>query len=255
MKVKRYVVTPDKHFPLHDQKAINVLCKAIEIVQPDGYIDLGDVGEWFGCSHWQWKKKKRPPLEIQMPRIDQDVIDVNKGMDQIDESLDKVNVREKYMIEGNHDDWMNRFYEENEHKVFKVYKFKNAVKLEDRGYKYLPIGKYLKIGKLNFYHGHHYASINHSRNHLLKLGGNVMYGHHHDIQQSSITHMDGVKSAWSIGCLKDMSSEKNDWLGGRSTNWGQAFAIVDFFHNGLFTVHVVQIINGKTSLWGDLIQG
>jgi len=255
MKVKRYIVTPDKHFPLHDQKAINVLCKTIEIVKPDGYIDLGDVGEWFGCSHWQWKKKKRPPLEIQMPRIDQDVIDVNKGMDQIDESLDKVNVKEKYMIEGNHDDWMNRFYEENEHKVFQVYKFKNAVKLKERGYKYMPIGKYLKIGKLNFYHGHHYAGIQHTRNHLLRLGGNVMYGHHHDVQQSSVTHIDGTKSAWSIGCLKDMSAEKNDWLGGRSTNWGQAFAIVDFFHSGLFTVHVVQIINGKTSLWGELIVG
>jgi hypothetical protein len=119
----------------------------------------------------------------------------------------------------------------------------------------MPIGRYLKIGKLNFYHGHHYAGIQHTRNHLLRLGGNVMYGHHHDVQQSSITHIDGTKSAWSIGCLKDMSAEKNDWLGGRSTNWGQAFAIVDFYHSGLFTVHVVQVINGKTSLWGELITG
>ena len=37
--IKRVVVTPDKHFPLHDQKAINVLCKAIEIVKPDAYIE------------------------------------------------------------------------------------------------------------------------------------------------------------------------------------------------------------------------
>ena len=63
MKVKRYIVTPDKHFPLHDQKAINVLCKSIEIVKPEGYIDLGDVGEWLGSSHWPWQKKKRPPIE------------------------------------------------------------------------------------------------------------------------------------------------------------------------------------------------
>jgi hypothetical protein len=54
---------------------------------------------------------------------------------------------------------------------------------------------------------------------------------------------------------KKMSSEKNDWLGGRSINWGHAFAIVDFYHSGLFTVHLVQIINGKTSLWGELITG
>jgi hypothetical protein len=36
--IKRVVVTPDKHFPLHDQKAINVLKKTIEIVKPDAYV-------------------------------------------------------------------------------------------------------------------------------------------------------------------------------------------------------------------------
>ena len=41
--VKRAVVTPDKHFPLADMPAINVLCQAIEIVKPDIYVDLGDV--------------------------------------------------------------------------------------------------------------------------------------------------------------------------------------------------------------------
>ena len=196
--VKRVFVTPDKHFPLHDKKAINVVKKAIEIVKPDVYVDLGDVGEWHGCSHWQWKKKKRPPLEYQLPFIDKDIKDVNKGMDMIDESLDKANCTEKYMIEGNHDDWMNRFVDENPY---------------------------------------------------------LMYGHHHDIQQSSMTHMDGQKSAWSIGCLKDMRNEQNTWLGGRPINWSHAFAIVDFFTKGHFTVHVIQIIDGRTSLWGELING
>ena len=82
-----------------------------------------------------------------------------------------------------------------------------------------------------------------------------MYGHWHDIQQMSATHIDGQKSAWSIGCLKNMKAEKNAWLGGRQINWSHAFAIVDYFENGYFTVHVLQIINGKTSLWGELING
>ena len=43
--VKRAIVTPDKHFPLADIPAINCLKQAIEIVKPDIYIDLGDVGE------------------------------------------------------------------------------------------------------------------------------------------------------------------------------------------------------------------
>ena len=62
--VKRVIVTPDKHFPLHDQPAINCLKKTIEIVKPDAYIDLGDVGEWEAFSHWKYKRRIAPPLEF-----------------------------------------------------------------------------------------------------------------------------------------------------------------------------------------------
>jgi hypothetical protein len=249
--VKRFIVTPDKHFPLHDKGAIGCLVKAIEIVKPDGYIDLGDVGEWHGCSHWQWKKKKRPPLEYQMPSIWEDVSSVNEGMDIIDEALDKVGCIEKYMCEGNHDDWMNKFVDE--HPYLQHLRFAEAIKLKEREYEYYPNGKLLKIGKLNFYHGDHFASIHHTRNHLLRMGANIMYGHHHDIQQTSVTHVDGPKSAWSIGCMKDMRGEKNTWLGNRMHNWAHGFAIVDFYHGGLFNVHVVHILNGRTCIYGEEI--
>ena len=43
--VKRAIVTPDKHAPIHDRKAISVVKQAIEIVKPDIYVDLGDLGE------------------------------------------------------------------------------------------------------------------------------------------------------------------------------------------------------------------
>jgi|TARA_B100000315_G_scaffold102929_1_gene94380 hypothetical protein len=251
--VRRGVISPDKHFPLHDKGAISCLTKSIEIIKPDFYIDLGDIGEFSSVAHWQWKKKRRPPLEYQLPFVYDDIKVVNKHMDVIDEALDKVSCTEKYLMEGNHDDWLNRFVYENPY--LGDIMFKEAMNLDERGYKYFPMGKYLKIGKLYYYHGNHFAGITHARNHLLKLGANVMYGHHHDIQQNSVTHLDGVKSAWSIGCLKDMSDEKNDWLMHRKHNWSHAFAVVDYFQGGLFTVHVVQIINGKTSLWGQLIEG
>ena len=67
--------------------------------------------------------------------------------------------------------------------------------------------------------------------------------------------MDGPKSAWSLGCLKDMSTEANAWLDNRNHNWSHAFAIVDFFGKGHFTVHVIQIIDGEASLWGELVKG
>jgi len=251
--INKVLVTPDKHFPFHDVAAIRCLVKCIAVIKPDTYIDLGDVGEWESVSHWQWRKKKRPPLEYQLPYVDEEIVHVNAGIDIIDEALDKANVKKKYFIEGNHDDWMNRFVDENPY--LKGYRIEKCLNLKERSYIYYPIGKYLKIGKLHFYHGHHFAGIHHTRNHLIRLGANVMYGHHHDLQQSSVTHLDGVKSAWSIGCLKDMTAENNEWLGGRQHNWSHAFAIVDFFERGYFTVHVMQIINGKTCLYGEVIDG
>ena len=251
--VKRAVVTPDKHFPYADMPSIKVLCKAIEIIKPDIYVDLGDTGEWEAFSHWKWKRKKKPPLEYMIRDLDKDVLDVNKGMDIIDEALDKAGTKEMHFCEGNHENWMNMFVDE--HPYLPEYKSHKALKLDERGYKFHPMGKHLKIGKLYFYHGHQYGGQYHTANHLRKLGVNVMYGHWHDLQHMTATHMDGVKAAWSIGCLKDMSSKKNQWLEHRRINWAHAFAVVDYYGRGFFTVNVIQIINGKCSLWGEMLNG
>ena len=109
--MKKYIVTPDKHFPLQDKQSIALLCKVIEEVKPDGYIDLGDTGEWSSVSKWKWKNKAKPHLEYYLPEIITDVEDVNKGMDQIDEALDKANVNEKHFIQGNHELWLDYFVE------------------------------------------------------------------------------------------------------------------------------------------------
>jgi hypothetical protein len=52
-----------------------------------------------------------------------------------------------------------------------------------------------------------------------------------------------------------MDHENNRWLKGRLHNWGHAFAIIDWFDNGEFKVEVVEIIDGKTTVWGELIDG
>ena len=49
--IKRGIITPDKHFPYHDEAAINVVTKAIKITKPDFYVDLGDTGEFESVSN------------------------------------------------------------------------------------------------------------------------------------------------------------------------------------------------------------
>ena len=46
-----------------------------------------------------------------------------------------------------------------------------------------------------------------------------------------------------------------DWLKGNLTNWNHAFAIVDFFKDDDYVVQVVEIIKGRTCLWGKVIDG
>ena len=252
--VKRAIVTPDKHFPIADIKAINVVCKAIELVKPDTYIDLGDTGEWELFSSHHWKNKEKPPLEVLIPMLNKEVKLVNEGMDIIDKSSDIAGCEERHFIQGNHELWLDNFV--NKHPYLPEYKTEKALKLKDRGYKYWKYvsNKKLKIGKLNFTHGHR-TGMHHAKAHILMYGESVIYGHTHDLQRFTETGLGGTQSAWSLGCLKDMSAESNSWLKGNLHNWNHAFAIVDWFKNGDFKVEVVEIIKGRTSLWGELLDG
>jgi len=255
--VSRYVVVPDLHIPLHDPKYLDVLFQAIQIVKPTGYINLGDIGEWDSVSTWQWKRKKRPPLEYQISAIETDISEVNATINLIDYYCDKAGVEEKYQIQGNHDEWIDKFVVENPY-IDGIKSFEQVVDLKMRGYEYYPFiqnpSEMLKIGKLVYYHGHSFGGTSHTRMHLLKMGCNVMYGHWHDVQQYTLTHIDGPKSAWSIGCGKKMTAKENSWLRGGLVNWTHAFAIVDYFEDGSFTTHVIMVIDGRTSLWGETLR-
>ena len=247
---KRAVVIPDQHFPIHDAKAVNVVLKAIELVKPDVFINLGDVGEWESVSAWKYKKVKQPPLEYQLPIIDKEIKAVNKGLDLFDMALDRAGCRKRYICAGNHDEWLDAFV--MKYPYMTEYTFRKACKWDERGYKYYEYNEPLKIGKLTFIHGA-FTTAYHAKKHLETYGENVMYGHTHDVQRHTLTKLGGTIAAWGMGCLKDMSRKKNKWLKGRLHNWVHAFAIVDWFADGNFRVDVVEIHKGKTTVWGQMI--
>ena len=251
--LKTAIVIPDRHIPLHDESACNIVKQAIEVVKPDIFIDLGDVGEWESVSHWRYKRRKRPPLEYQLPLIDEEIAQVNDELDKWDKILAKVGCEDKRICTGNHDIWLDDFVEE--HPYLNNYTFKNACKWKERGFKVYEHNYPMKIGKLAFIHGV-YTTIYHARQHLLAYGCNIMYGHVHDKQHHTMSRLnDGIIGAWSMACLKDMSREKNKWLKGRLHNWSHAFGIVQWYPNNNFKAEVVDIVNGKTVLWGNELEG
>lgn len=250
MKHKRGIIIPDQHFPIHDQSAVDVVLKAIKLIKPDTVINLGDVGEWESVSAWRYKKSKCPPLEYQLPYIDEEIAKVNEGIDQFDRALDKVKCKNRYILAGNHDEWLDFFVER--YPYMKDYLFKKACRWDERGYKYLEYNRPLKIGKASFIHGA-YATVYHAKKHLEAYGENIIYGHTHDVQRHTLTKLGGTIGAWSMGCLKDTSRDRNRWLRGRLHNWQHAFGIIDWFENGDFRLDVVEIIKGRTTVWGKEI--
>ena len=247
---ERVVVFPDIHFPNHDEKAFKCALNVIKAVKPTAFLLLGDTIDGESVSHWQWSKKKRPPLEYQLPAIKQEIKEGNKGLDRIDRVLDKVGCKKKQFAQGNHEKWFDHFVEENPY--LEHYGSRRAFKFDERGYEWHKYGEVFKVfgSKLHAYHGGHYMGIAHARTHALQLGCNIIYGHTHDSQKSTITHISGSHMAYSMGCLTDMTK---DYLKGRPTNWSHNVGLVDILNNGNFNLVVLDINDGITTYNGKII--
>jgi len=251
-----WVVSADKHAPLHDRMALSCFKQAVEIIKPDGIIDLGDFCEGASVSNWQWKKKKRPPIEYQVVRVEAELVRANALMDELDDSYDRAGVKRKVFCQGNHDAWFDMFVEENP--VLKdKYLFKNALRLAERGYEFYERGRYFRIPTSGpiCYHGEHHKGMYHAKNHSLKSGANdIIYGHWHDVQVYSHGSPAGVATAYCVGCLKDLGPKANDWLNYQPTNWKHAFAVVSMLPGRTHTVDIIEIVNGRCAVWGQMIQ-
>lgn len=251
MKIKdRVVVFPDVHYPNHDEKAFKCALNVIKEIKPTGFVLIGDFVDGTSVSHWQWSKKKRPPLEYQLPSIIEEIKRGNEGLDRIDQVLKEVKCKKKQFAQGNHELWFDHFVEENPY--LEHLGSRKAFGFDKRGYEWYPYGKIFKVfgSKLHAYHGGHYMGIAHARTHALQMGCNIIYGHTHDCQKSVITHISGPHMAYSMGCLADMDK---DYLKGRPTNWTHNVGVVDILSNGNFNLIALDIQNGITTYAGKVI--
>lgn len=255
MKAKTFLVIPDPHVTYEgspeggiDKAAESVLFQAIDIVKPDGTVLLGDVGEWQSVSHWQWKRRKRPPFEYLIPTITAETLAINTWLDKLDKSLDKVKCEKVIFNEGNHEVWANNFAEEE---ARPEYTSKRLMKIKERGYEWHEHGRFAKIGKLHTTHGGHFTGLHHAHKTVLGLSASCIYGHFHNVEFAHVMHLGGEYGAWSLGCLCKMDKK---FLNNRPTNWSHALGIVHVEGDGRFHVEVVDIFRGVGYVYGRRIE-
>jgi hypothetical protein len=251
-------IMPDTHFGLagvsgnggHDERAFRTALKAIEVLRPDEFIHLGDIGEWDSVSPWQFTRRKRPDLEITLERLDKDLKEVNVQFDRIQEALTEAGCTQRLLIEGNHEIWVRQMVSEVG-LVADHYDLRKQLRLADRGFGWSPYGDYVKRGKLRLYHGGHYTSIHHAYQHATKCGASIGYGHTHDVQYVTVPSVEGPHLGVSFGCLCEM---EKGFLKGRLTNWQHAFGVIYLQENGEFNVDIRRIEAGWTTINGREIR-
>ena len=256
---KTAILISDVHAPLHDEKAVKVLFKAIPIIKPDIAVIMGDFAEMHSINAYQWARRKRPPLEYIEKALKDELVKVNKMLDEFDAVFKKNGIKEKHFLIGNHEDRLERFCEENPTDgIQDRYTTPIAFRLEERGYKVYGCGEHMKLDKckLNLYHGQHIGTELHTKAHLTKYSEDVAYAHRHGVQRFAMGGFNGLRRAYSLGCLKSIKHEDNQWLHGRPHSWEHAFGILHMFqdrgHN--YRLEIVDMNNGETVVYGKHIK-
>lgn len=232
------VIIPDAH--INDRgyaKPYAVVKRFIADWKPDKVYLLGDFADCCSLSHWNLKKKRK----CENKRHKKEIEVLKKELDFL-----QTHSKEVIWLEGNHENWVEQYLDRNpESEGFLEYT--EALKLKDRGIKWVPHNKLLKVGKLYMTHGR-YVCKYHAAKHADKIGGNVVYGHTH-VRQTHGASRELVTeyAAWGLGCLCD---KKPDYLRGKVGNWMHQFAILFVASTGDFNLYPVDIIHNRF-YWGN----
>jgi predicted phosphodiesterase len=149
------------------------------------------------------------------------------------------------LIEGNHDERIERYIDANPALEGSL-ELQTGLQLIQRKIRFVRFwskGEVYKIGKATFIHGL-YTTQYHARKHVEAYGTNIFYGHTHDVQSFSkeLHGKDKTIVGQSLGCLCKYDQR---YMRGKPSKWQQAFGVFHFLPDGHFSYNVVRIFKHR----------
>ncbi|TDI96927.1 MAG: hypothetical protein E2O29_01455 [Deltaproteobacteria bacterium] len=239
--LKRCFVFSDFQIPYHSKSAVNIALQVCKDYKPTHCIVIGDFMDYHPLLGKD--KQKRPDISTdELKELDLEFLEASKILAEIEKVLPSNCV--KVFLKGNHEDRANKLMEKKDGDYWKKHiDIDSRLGLTKSGWKVLQYNDNIALGHLYFTHGSFYNDA-HAKQHAVKYGKNVMYGHTHQVQ--IYTHPSPVRElpvyAASIGCLADVNPE---WQRGKPNSHDHAFATVDFDESGNFFPSIHRIIRGK----------
>jgi hypothetical protein len=250
---KKYyaMVVPDVHigsyvtgYPTYSIGAWDLMIQALRAnaSRLTHWIQLGDFGNWESMSHWQ-------SLRAEQAFIEEDVALCNARLDEV-EAITKAHGIKVVMIEGNHEVWLSQF-EAKYPALRDAINPRKRLRIDDRGWTWVPENQFYALGDLHFTHGH-VKGVKTPRDMIRKYGVSVVYGHTHQYVTESARNLRGEHAAWTFGCLASIDPPPPYARGEHPTGWVHGFGFVQVRANGHFQVSFRRIIGES---WTELEDG
>lgn len=252
------VVWGDVHFPFHDRKAVEVLYKITDLVQPTELFCIGDVYDFWQLSdHRPPEHTKMDPWQIDLQET------VELGSEHLGQMLRISNPKDAYFLHGNHEDRWSRLLSairDNRRMmhmmglpgVSDALQLDKILGLDELGYKtlsYIQDDLLVIRDRLVVEHGYSVSKWA-GRARIDHYGKSAIFGHTHRIQNYTKRDLNGTIAGWSVGCLCNLDQHYV-----RYPDWAQGFAVIVWkkLEDGwMFNVEQVRIHDG-TAVFRDKV--
>ncbi len=205
-------------------------------------VFLGDFGNWEPLTHWA-------SLRADACFVEEDIALVNNRLDDVYALTSAAGI-EVVFIEGNHEAWANQF-EARWPAMRDVVNLKHRLRMDERGWTWVPENNMWAIGDCYFTHGH-MRGVRNPADMIKKTGVSVVFGHNHQYLTASSRNFTGPHASWSMGCLASIDPPPPYARGEMIDTWVHGVGWVRVRSNGLFSVDFTRFIEES---WAELPDG
>jgi predicted phosphodiesterase len=237
-KAKRLVAIADAHYPFNIP--FTGFERFLGDYLPDVLIYLGDFIDVPYLSKYEKNNKLMLGNKLRQ--------EYDEVMAIMDRHINISKASEIYYIEGNHEYRVRKFLEDYPAGEGFI-EIPIAMKLKDRGIKWVELNDWVRIGNIFFTHGM-YHNTYHARKHLDTHQRNIIYGHLHTNQVHSGYHpfdKDLPYVAKSIPCFCELNPA---YMRNRPNQWLNGLYQCEIEESGLFWDNTIVIVNGEFRIIG-----
>lgn len=248
-ELAKVLFIPDTHVPYHHRLSWYTMLAAMRDWRPEHIVILGDFADMYSVSAHEKDPSRANKLEWELEAA-------NECLDE----LDALGSRWKYYVEGNHEDRWTRFLRDRCPEFASLdgrgLHLREQLRITERGWRWTPYKRTLRLGKLNITHDLGKAGRNAHRDAEALYQSCTVIGHTHSMELSVVGNRRGKAHVSAMfGWLGD--NEDVDYLhfDKAARFWVNGFGIGRMEKTGVIHLAPIPIVNGACVVEGKLFKG